>query len=67
MTPEEIQLIAAIIQAVAAIVYMHPPEGRTPEEVQGLPFSPRQIAHFNTRLKAMGETWTFPFRRVRWW
>jgi hypothetical protein len=98
-TSQEMQLIASLIQAAAAIVFMltvvynawrsyrvteqarrddiirmllaawnmYPPEGRTPEEAQGIPFSPRQITHFNTRLKAMGETWTFPFRRVSWW
>jgi hypothetical protein len=37
---------------------------KTPAEIGGL-FSPRQIEFFNTRLKAMGENFTYPYKRVR--
>ena len=36
---------------------------KTPAEIGGL-FSPRQMEFFNTRLKEIGEPWTYPFRRV---
>jgi hypothetical protein len=29
--------------------------------------SPQQTDFFNTRLKEMGETWTYPYPRVGWW
>jgi hypothetical protein len=103
MTATAIQTVAAVIQALAAVVFlgsvvwdardrrrererraklneqerrdgiinvlfsawMHssPQGGMMPDEVSGI-FSQRQIEYFNTRLKAMGENWTYPFERV---
>jgi hypothetical protein len=36
----------------------------TPEEQSGCPFSQRQIGFFNSRIREMGETWSFLFERI---
>jgi len=36
----------------------------TPDELSGI-FSQRQIEFFNTKLKELGENWTYPFDRVQ--
>jgi hypothetical protein len=41
-------------------------EQKTPAEYAGV-FSQRQIDFFNKRLAEMGEPWTYPFQRFRWW
>jgi hypothetical protein len=96
MTATDIQTIAAVIQAAAAIVFLLSvlydayrrnrlgeqerrdalirgfqieflsAHGNTPSEAGDL-LAPRQTEFFNTRLKEMGEQWTYPFRRVGWW
>jgi hypothetical protein len=43
---------------------MHSGESMTPDEASGI-FRQRQIDYFNTRLKATGENWTYPFDRVQ--
>jgi hypothetical protein len=39
------------------------PDGPTPEELSGCPFSQRQIDFFNSKLRERGES--FPFKRFR--
>jgi len=58
----------AIMRALQALWTWSPkePSGMTAEEAAGLP-SPRQIEFFNTRLRDMGELWTYPYPRVGWW
>jgi len=53
----------AIIKALFVEWSVSPPQARTPMEAQGV-YSPRQIDFFNTRVKKIGERWTYPFRRV---
>lgn len=104
ITATAIQTVAAVVQAVAAAVFLGsvvwdakrrarlseqerreriikgllhewsqtalPPtesdRPKTPAEIGGI-FSQRQIDFFNTRLTEMGENWTYPYKRVRWW
>jgi hypothetical protein len=40
--------------------------GGHPTEVAGWD-TPRLIEFFNKRLKELGEPWTYPFPRLRWW
>jgi hypothetical protein len=95
VTATAIQTVAAVIQGLAATVFLisvvwdakrrarlseqerrdsiirslfslwvssAPSGGMTPEEISGF-FSQRQTDFINTRLKAMGENWTYPFRK----
>jgi hypothetical protein len=96
ITATAIQTVAAVVQAVAALVFLGsvvwdakrrarlseqerrdaiiqslfelwvltPFEARTAEETHRI-FSQRQIDFFNSRLKEMGENWTYPFKRTR--
>jgi hypothetical protein len=45
-------------------VWCQTPDRPTPEELSGCPFSQRQIDFFNSKLREMGETWSFPFKRI---
>jgi hypothetical protein len=96
MSAIQIQTVAAVIQAGAALIfllttvyniYWHirsreqerrdaiikqlrtefiAKSGGRPDEVAGFD-TQRLIDFFNNRLKEMGELWTYPFPRLRWW